>query len=114
MAASEVTEPQQAVMAAIGALKRVYGDAADAVAAIPDPQSAFESATVLADTLREVAEAAAELRAQAVARIWEEEKISLAGLAERIGVSKARAGQLVQTAKKAKGNVGTNPEGSAN
>jgi hypothetical protein len=113
MAASESTEAGQAVTAAIGALSRVYGEAAAAIEAIPDPQGAFESATKLADTLREVAEAAADLRARTVARIWEEEKVSLAALAERIGVSKARAGQLVQSAKKAKENVSSNAEGSS-
>ncbi|MFC0533958.1 hypothetical protein [Phytohabitans kaempferiae] len=81
---------------ALGALARALDQVVAAIKAQGDPQRAFEGATRLADAMREAAESAADLRAQTAVRIWEEEKISLAGLAERIGVSKARAGQLVQ------------------
>ena len=62
-------------------------------------QHAFESATALADTLRQLAENAASLRAQTAVRIATEEKLSLSVLATRIGVSKARAEQLVKSVK---------------
>lgn len=62
-------------------------------------QHAFESATALADTLRQLAENAANLRARTAARIATEEKLSLSVLATRIGVSKARADQLIKSAK---------------
>ena len=42
---------------------------------------------------------ASELRTQAAARIWQAEELSLAALAERIGVSKARADQLIRAAR---------------
>jgi (p)ppGpp synthase/HD superfamily hydrolase len=64
-------------------------------------QHAFESATALADTLRQLAENAANLRARTAARIATEEKLSLSVLATRIGVSKARADQLIKSAKDA-------------
>lgn len=67
----------------------------------PQAQHAFDSATALADTLRQLAENAANLRARTAARIATEEKLSLSVLATRIGVSKARADQLIKSAKDA-------------
>jgi len=64
----------------------------------PDPQQAFELATKLVDDLGNLYEQAADLRARQVGRIWREEELSLADLAERISVSKARAGQFVTRA----------------
>jgi hypothetical protein len=86
--------------AALRRLHEAHRDAVAAVTTTPDAQEAFKRATELADMLRDAAEAAADLRARAVARIADEQSLSLAVLAERIGVSKARAGQLVQTARK--------------
>ena len=63
-----------------------------------DPQQAFELATKLVDDLGNLYEQAADLRARQVGRIWREEELSLADLAERISVSKARAGQFVTRA----------------
>jgi hypothetical protein len=84
---------------AIDALERAYNDAVAAITAMPVAQQAFNGATRLADLLRELAEAAPALRAREARRIWEEEQVSLATLAGRIGVSKARAGQLINAAK---------------
>jgi DNA-binding transcriptional regulator YiaG len=83
----------------IAAVRRAYQAAAAAIAATPDPNEAFTQATELANLLRELADAGAELRAQAVARIWESEQMSLSTLAQRIGVSKARADQLIKAAR---------------
>ncbi len=63
-----------------------------------DPQQAFELATKLVDDLGNLYEQAADLRARQVGRIWRAEELSLADLAERISVSKARAGQFVTRA----------------
>ena len=87
------------VRAALDALTRAYDDATEGITTMSDAQQAFEDATELADLLRDLAEAAANLRSRTVRRIWEEEQMSLAALAERIGVSKARAGQLINAAK---------------
>lgn len=86
--------------AAINALTSAFQGVVSAVEAVADPQRAYEYATRLADLMRELHEAAVALRPKAAVRIWEEEKISLASLAARIGVSKARAGQLVQSARR--------------
>lgn len=84
--------------AALDLLRRAYKDAADLIENTPAAEQAFESATELAGSLRAVAEDAAELRARMAARIWKAEEMSLAALAQRIGVSKARAAQLIKTA----------------
>ncbi len=73
-----------------------------------DPQRAFELATKLVDDLGALYEQAADLRARQVGRIWRAEELSLADLAERISVSKARAGQFVTRAARLSG---TNQEG---
>jgi hypothetical protein len=68
-----------------------------------DPQAAFEFASEHQAALRALhgqEEArASRLRARQAARIREREALSLAGLADRIGVSKSRAEQLVNLAK---------------
>jgi regulator of replication initiation timing len=88
-----------AFMIALTHLRDDYRQATQIITETVEAQEAFDSATSLADTLRQLAEQAAELRAQAAERIATEEKLSLAVLATRIGVSKARAAQLIQTAK---------------
>jgi hypothetical protein len=68
-----------------------------------DPQAAFDLATEHQQALRALhgqEEArASRLRARQAARIRDKEALSLAGLADRIGVSKSRADQLVNLAK---------------
>jgi hypothetical protein len=60
-----------------------------------NPASAFSEAGRLIDTLGKALETAGALRAHAAKCIHQTEALSLAGLAKRIGVSKARADQLV-------------------
>lgn len=90
------------LLAQVDALNRRCEEVASAIESSPDSQLALESATVLADMLREVAEGAAELRARMAERIWAEERLSLAALGERLSVSRARAGQLLQVAKRSR------------
>jgi YesN/AraC family two-component response regulator len=99
MAERERTQPEEAAAQALDALTAAYQQAVATINAIPDRQRAFEYATQLANTLRDTAQRASELRTQAAARIWEAEELSLAALAERIGVSKARADQLIRAAR---------------
>lgn len=61
---------------------------------------AFHSVSHAADTLRTAADVFADLRAEIVKDIAEREKLSLAKLATRVGVSKARAGQLVEIGRR--------------
>ncbi|MFI5935779.1 hypothetical protein [Actinoplanes sp. NPDC051494] len=84
------------------ALNRLRESAAVAMAAveeIPEPNRAFEQATALREAIDGLVGEAAALRARMAARIYESEKLSLAALANRIGVSKARADQLIRSTK---------------
>ena len=91
---------------ALASLRDGYEQTVDMIQGDPQAQHAFESATALADTLRQLAENAASLRARTAARIATEEKLSLSVLAARIGVSKARADQLIRSVKDAdRGNA---------
>jgi RecB family exonuclease len=97
------SDPDQAVDAAIEALRRAYADAARAVEAIPDPHHAFERASALRDVCDdELVGDAATLRALMADRIFKAEELSLQGLADRISVSKSRANQFINQAKAAK------------
>jgi hypothetical protein len=82
-------------------LLAAYEAAAGAVAekGFPDGERAFKAATKLADALGHLTERAAKLRASTAARIADDEKLSLAALAGRLSVSKARAAQFVRNAK---------------
>jgi len=83
----------------IEAISDAYESATAMIRSNPDTQQAFEDASELASVLRDLGDNGADLRAEAVAKIWKTEELSIAGLAEKIGVSKARAGQLLKSAK---------------
>ncbi|MFD8527204.1 hypothetical protein ACFV0L_07300 [Streptosporangium canum] len=83
-------------------LSQAFQEATRAIRAMPEPRDAYDSATRLAHEVRSKADLAAQVRAEAAARIHEAEKLSIAGLAERLGISKARAAQLLKAARKAK------------
>jgi hypothetical protein len=89
----------EAVTTALADLEHAFGAAVIAINAEADPNRAYGGATELVETLRRIFEESADLRAHSAARIFQEEQMSLAGLADRIGVSKARAAQLIKTAK---------------
>lgn len=84
---------------ALDAIRSGVNDAARAVRAMPEPTAAFRAATQLGDCLREATSETGQLRADMAARIWRTEELSLAGLADRIGVSKARADQFIRASK---------------
>lgn len=93
---------EHALAAAMAAVKEDYEEAAMQIRAISDPQRAFERATELVSMLREITGHAADERAFAAERIKERERLSLAQLGERIGMSKQRAGKLLERAEKAR------------
>ncbi|MEV0589313.1 hypothetical protein [Nonomuraea sp. NPDC050310] len=82
-------------------IERAFDAATAAIRAESDAGRAYEGATELVETLRRLFEKSADLRAESAARIFDTEQMSLAVLADRIGVSKARAAQLIKTAKSA-------------
>lgn len=103
------TASEDGFAVALASLRDTYEQAVTVIHEDPQAQHAFESATALADTLRQFAENAASLRARTAARIAAEEKLSLSVLAARIGVSKQRADQLIKSAKDA--DPGSTQEG---
>lgn len=60
---------------------------------------AFAVASELATAYREVADEMTGYRVREAARLRDAEGLSLAGLAKRLGISKARAEQLINAAK---------------
>ncbi len=95
MAIADVTPGEQKLMTAIGDLVEQYEAL---VAAESDPQTAFEIATRLERGLAAHMERVGAVRSDAVIAIRDHEKLSLAQLADRIGVSKTRAAVLVSRA----------------
>ncbi|TDB97420.1 hypothetical protein E1267_39825 [Nonomuraea longispora] len=81
------------------AIRQAYEDAEVALNSMTDFEEAYQLATQLADGLRTLADAAALARARSAAQISEAEALSLAGLATKLGVSKARASQLLRAAR---------------
>ncbi|MEU4697401.1 hypothetical protein [Nonomuraea dietziae] len=97
----------EAVKTALADLVRAFDAAVAAIEAEPDPNRAYGGATQLVETIRQLNELSGDRRALTAARIFEQERMSLADLAGRIGVSKARAAQLIKTAKDATDQRGT-------
>jgi transcriptional regulator with XRE-family HTH domain len=85
----------------VESLAGAYQDAVAAIESTPDLLGAFDMATTLATTMRGNADAANRLRARTAAKLRDAEGLSLAQLAQRIGISKARADQLVRAADSA-------------
>jgi hypothetical protein len=100
MTGGDGSVPNASFAAALDGLAQVLRDVTAEVEQAPDKQAAFEAASVLTEMLRRATNTAADLRAKIVAGIADEESLSLALLADRIGVSKARAGQLMQSARR--------------
>jgi len=108
------TASEDGFAVALASLRDAYEQATAVICGDSQAQHAFDSATALADTLRQLAENAASLRARTAARIAAEEKLSLSVLATRIGVSKARADQLIKSVKDADQGSEQEGEGTAN
>lgn len=101
MAKSESGQPRD-LAERVEALGRAYEDLARDIEAGGDRQAGLESAARLADLLRGAAESAAELRARVLLRIQEEQHLTLSELGAMVGVTRARAGQLVQVARRSR------------
>jgi hypothetical protein len=66
------------------------------IAAMPGSRAKTAAIRQLADELQRLAARAAEIRKGEMLRIRDEEQLSLAKLADRVGISKARADQIVR------------------
>jgi len=67
-----------------------------AIRAITSPQEKLTAAGRLAEALRTRSDEAARIRHAEALRIYDEESLSLAQLASRVGISKARADQIIR------------------
>ena len=95
---------QQTAGEAFRTLRGAYEEAIAAIQAIPDGREAFSQAGELARVLGEWSQQAAKLRAAVAVRIAEDEELSLAGLANRLSVSRARAQQFMASGRAGKGD----------
>jgi 8-oxo-dGTP pyrophosphatase MutT (NUDIX family) len=77
-------------------LSRAIRDALAAVQAITDNDGAYRAASRLVDTLGAATTASGRLRAQAARRMRDAEDLSFAQLGQRLGVSRARAADMLR------------------
>jgi DNA-directed RNA polymerase specialized sigma subunit len=77
-----------------------YQRAMKAIESDSDLDRAFRRATVIGERVQALREQLTELRAQTAKRIYDSESLSLSVLANRVGVSRSRAAQLVREATK--------------
>lgn len=75
--------------------------ALDRIDAMPGSPAKTAAIREAAERLGELEARAAEMRRAEVLRIRDEEQLALAPLAKRVGISKARAGQIVKEASDA-------------
>jgi DNA-directed RNA polymerase specialized sigma subunit len=92
--------------AVIRRLRMAYEEAHALTTAIDEPRAGFAAATQLSEVLQVMLDEVAEMRALIVAQIYDTKTASLAEIAERFGVSKSRADQLVR-----RGRAATTREG---
>jgi hypothetical protein len=90
---AETTETQE--------LRRACFAAVAAARSEPNLEVAYRAATVLGEVAKALGRDAALLRAEIAQSLLQRERLSLSQLAERLGVSKARADQLTRMAKSA-------------
>lgn len=73
------------------------------IAAMSDSPAKTAAIRELAEALQELYGTAAAIRRAEMLRIQEAEKLSLAKLADRVGISKARADQIIRAARQKEG-----------
>lgn len=91
-----VATDREAAEAKIKAAETAYAEAAQAIRDIVGTQERIEVAGRFSGELRDQFEEVARIRHEAALEIYDAEKLSLAQLADRVGISKARADQIVK------------------
>jgi predicted DNA-binding protein (UPF0251 family) len=84
----------------VSAALAVLRQALDSIAGMEGSQAKTDAIRDLAEPLQELYNLATRIRAAELLRIHDTEKLSLAKLAERVGISKARADQIIRAAEK--------------
>jgi hypothetical protein len=90
---------EQEARAAVDALDDTYLTAAEKIKVVPDPDVMFAIADDLSERIQHLSVLVATLRTYAAGCIWDSKRMSLATLADRIGVSTTRAHQLITKVK---------------
>ena len=80
--------------------------ALSAIRLIGNSQQKLEAAGRLVEALRSRSDEAAKIRHAEAVQIYEAESLSLAQLANRVGVSKARADQIIKAERRQKEEAG--------
>lgn len=80
--------------------------ALDAIRHLTDSQAKLEAAGKLVEVLRSRSDEAARIRHAEAVRIYEAESLSLAQLAGRVGISKARADQIIRAERQKEASDG--------
>lgn len=88
------------VRAALAEIKRQRQLARQAIKAATDVDRALEASKELYVEMREAADSDGNLRTETAGRVWHAHRLSLSALAERVGISKSRAEQLIKEVKK--------------
>jgi len=91
----DASEHDDDVYAALDVLDRKL----DRIDAMPGGEAKTSAIRALAEEIQKLYNRAAGIRKGEMFRIRDEEKLSLAKLADRVGISKARADQLVKAAE---------------
>lgn len=94
------------IEAVLETIEAAYDQGVTAINTKPPSAATFAAMTLLAGRMRELADVGADYRARIAGDVWDAKKLSLAALADHIGVSKARADQLIRNAKKLKDQEG--------
>jgi len=96
-----VSEAEQEQHAALEKVRTALG----AIREIDDSQAKIEAAGQFSRDLRDAADDAGEIREEEVLAVWQAEGLSMTELAQRLGLSKARAHQIVTTARRERGLI---------
>lgn len=100
MADQDPHAEEQAILAAIAAGNADTKSLAEQIDRFPDPQRAYELATMLANAKRQETGIATATRLRQVKRLWESANMTLTELGKRLGgVTKQRAKRMLQTAE---------------
>ncbi|MGH3777981.1 MAG: hypothetical protein ACRDRR_19990 [Pseudonocardiaceae bacterium] len=94
------------VRAVLAEIDAAHARAVVGINSEPNLDAALAAVSELATHVRKLSDTDAELRTLIVGRVWDAESLSLAALADRIGVSKARADQLIRNIKRSKQQTG--------
>jgi hypothetical protein len=90
------SDPVAAVRAALADMDTAHDTAVAAINAAPDRVASSAAVRELVTHTKALSESDDDLQKQLAGRIWDAEKLSLAGLADRVGMSKRRAEQQAE------------------